>query len=131
MSIIDYGDEQTRDGLLPEGDTEVIGNEKCSARSYKMEDVTPPAYRIAPDGEDSQYLLVVNGAEAESKRMYLNLCDKSRGSSSTSRHVCRGHCRSGSGVACWVLWEPGGGGGAGVGNVGVEKRNDGDHHARR
>lgn len=79
VSIIDYGDEKTRDGLLPEGDTEVIGNEKCSARSYKMEDVTPPAYRIAPEGEDAQYLLVVNGAEAESKRMYLNLCEKSRG----------------------------------------------------
>ncbi|MDK8796893.1 hypothetical protein QP994_03225 [Corynebacterium sp. MSK044] len=79
VSIIDYGDEQTRDSQLPDGDAEVIGNEKCSARSYKMEDVTPPAYRIVPEGEDAQYLFVVNGGEAESKRMYLNLCEKSRG----------------------------------------------------
>ena len=79
VSIMDYGDEQKRDAQLPEGDGEVIGNEQCSARSYKMEGVTPPAYRIAPEGQDSKYLLVVNGGESESKRMYLNLCEKSRG----------------------------------------------------
>ena len=79
VSIIDYGTEANRDAQLPEGDAEVIGNNVCSARSYKMEGVTPPAYRIAPEKEDAQYLLVVNGGEAESKRMYLNLCEKTRG----------------------------------------------------
>lgn len=79
VSIIDYGTEANRDAQLPEGDAEVIGNNACSARSYKMEGVTPPAYRIAPEKEDAQYLLVVNGGEAESKRMYLNLCEKTRG----------------------------------------------------
>ena len=79
VSIMDYGSESNRDAQLPEGDAEVIGNNVCSARSYKMEGVTPPAYRIAPEGADAQYLLVVNGGEAESKRMYLNLCEKSRG----------------------------------------------------
>lgn len=78
VSVIDYGTVANRDAQLPEGDAEVIGNNVCSARSYKMEGVTPPAYRIAPEGADAQYLLVVNGGEAESKRMYLNLCEKSR-----------------------------------------------------
>lgn len=79
VSVIDYGTEANRDQQLPEGDAEVIGNNVCSARSYKMDGVTPPAYRIAPEGDDAQYLLVVNGGEAESKRMYLNLCEKTRG----------------------------------------------------
>ena len=79
VSIMDFGTQANRDAQLPEGDAEVIGNNVCSARSYKMEGVTPPAYRIAPEGADSQYLLLVNGGEAESKRMYLNLCEKSRG----------------------------------------------------
>ena len=79
VSVIDYGTEANRNQQLPEGDAEVIGNNVCSARSYKMDGVTPPAYRIAPEGDDAQYLLVVNGGEAESKRMYLNLCEKTRG----------------------------------------------------
>lgn len=79
VSIMDFGTEPKRNAQLPDGDAEVIGNNVCSARSYKMEGVTPPAYRIAPEGADSQYLLVINGGEAESKRMYLNLCEKSRG----------------------------------------------------
>ena len=79
VSVIDYGTEANRDQQLPEGDAEVIGNNVCSARSYKMDGVAPPAYRIAPEGDDAKYLLVVNGGEAESKRMYLNLCEKTRG----------------------------------------------------
>lgn len=79
VSIMDFGNEANRDSRLPQGDTEIIGNNVCSARSYKMEGVTPPAYMIAPEGADSRYLLLVNGNDAESKRMYLNLCEKNRG----------------------------------------------------
>lgn len=78
VSIMDYGNEADRDAQLPAGDAEVIGNNVCSARSYKMEGVTPPAFMIAPEGADAQYLFLVNGGDAESKRMYLNLCEKSR-----------------------------------------------------
>lgn len=78
VSIMDYGTEEKRDEQLPDTDAEVIGNDVCSARSYEMEGVNPPAYRIAPEGADARYLFVVNGDKAEEQRMYLNLCEKSR-----------------------------------------------------
>lgn len=78
VSVIDYGTPEARDAVLPEGEPDTIGNAKCSAKSYKMEGVTPPAFTLAPEGADGRYLLVVNGNEAESKRMNLNMCDKTR-----------------------------------------------------
>ena len=77
VSIVDYDTEEDRERQLPEGNAEIIGNDHCSARSFKMENANPPAYMIAPE-DDGQYLLVVNGKDAESKRLYLNLCEKSR-----------------------------------------------------
>lgn len=78
VSVMDYGSQGTRDTMLPDTDASVIGNSTCKAKSYKMQDVSPPAFKIAPEGPDSRFLLVVNGNDAEAKRMYLNLCDKNR-----------------------------------------------------
>lgn len=78
VSVMDYGTQEARDAVLPDTPASTIGNDKCSAKSFKMEGVTPPAYTIAPEGADSRYLIVVNGDDAETKRMHLNMCDKTR-----------------------------------------------------
>lgn len=75
LSVIDYGSESVRDSTLPGKDPDIIGNEKCSARSFRMDGVTPPAFKIAPEGEDARYLLVINGDTADERKMYLNFCD--------------------------------------------------------
>nr|VDG64089.1 Uncharacterised protein [Streptococcus thermophilus] len=78
VSVMDYGTVEARDAMLPDGDSVVLSQDECEAHSYERAGQDPPAYVIAPQGQDGQFLLVVNGDEAENKRLHLNMCDKTR-----------------------------------------------------
>ena len=78
VSVMDYGTVEARDPMLPDEDPVVLTQGECEVHSYERAGQSPPAYVLAPQGQDGQFLLVVNGEDAENKRLHLNMCDKTR-----------------------------------------------------
>ncbi|WP_257159710.1 hypothetical protein [Corynebacterium cystitidis] len=75
VSIIDYGDAETRDSYLPQADSFVVlGTGSCEVESYEIPNQAHPTFMLAPQGANSQYILLVNGEDAEDRRLTLPVC---------------------------------------------------------
>lgn len=76
VSVAKYSTESERDQVVP-GDqyATVLGSGACMIEDYEIPGVTPPAYAMAPR-DKGQYLIVVNGNDAEQRRLDLPVCDQ-------------------------------------------------------
>lgn len=76
VSVAKYSSESARDEVVPgEQYATVLGSGACMIEDYEIPDATPPAYAMAPR-DKSQYLIVVNGNDAEQRRLDLPVCDQ-------------------------------------------------------
>lgn len=75
INIYKFDSTEARDAVVPIDDiTESFGNDVCEFESTELRDQDTPSYFIAPDGDLSEYLLLVNGADAEQLRLQLPIC---------------------------------------------------------
>lgn len=75
VSVAKYSTETDRDLAVPgEQYATVLGSGACMIEDYEIPGVTPPAYAMAPR-DKGQYLIVINGTDAEQKRLDLPVCE--------------------------------------------------------
>lgn len=75
ISITKFENTQARDAVVPASDkSERFGNENCQFTSTELEGQDLPAYFVVPEGDKNNYLLLVNGKNAEKMRAQLPLC---------------------------------------------------------
>lgn len=75
VSVIKYDTARERDRVVPgEEDATVVGSGSCMINDFELPYADPPAYAMAPR-DNSEYLVVVNGGDAEAKRLDLPLCE--------------------------------------------------------
>ena len=80
VSVAKYATESERDGVVPgEQYATVLGSGACMIEDYEIPAASPAAFAMAPR-DKGQYLIVVNGAEAEQKRLDLPVCEQASGS---------------------------------------------------
>lgn len=75
LTIEKYASESDRDEALPNEDHAIIGTEECRIASYELAGQDPPAFYLAPQSDNTEYLLTINGEDAEEQRMTLPICD--------------------------------------------------------
>ncbi|SDR69691.1 hypothetical protein [Corynebacterium timonense] len=74
VSVAVYPSAAERDAALPARDQAVtLGDGACTVDSYQVPDVTPPAFVMAP-ADKPEYWVLINGEDAEEKRLDLPLC---------------------------------------------------------
>ena len=75
ISITKFENAQARDAVIPASDkVERFGNDNCEFSSTQLEGQDLPAYFVAPEGDKANYLLLVNGKNADKMRAQLPLC---------------------------------------------------------
>ncbi|WP_301925556.1 hypothetical protein [Corynebacterium glaucum] len=75
VTVIKYANERERNGVVPGvDDATVLGSGACMINDFEIPDTDPPAYAMAPR-DNTEYLFIVNGADAETKRLELPLCE--------------------------------------------------------
>lgn len=75
ITVVRYASDQERDAAVPESDSvERYGNEVCEFNSAEITDQDAEAYYMAPDGQLSEYLILVNGDGAADLRLRLPIC---------------------------------------------------------
>lgn len=74
VTITRFPSAEDRDDALPDGDAVTLGADKCEVTSYEIEGQEPPAFIMAPEGDNSSYLITINGADAEQKRLTMPIC---------------------------------------------------------
>lgn len=75
VSILKFETSGARDAAAPAGgEPQRFSNGACEITSYQLEGQNPPAFAVLPEGERAEYLLVVNGEDAEQLRLRLPVC---------------------------------------------------------
>lgn len=74
VTITRFPSEEDREDALPNGDAVTLGADQCEVTSYEIEGQEPPAFIMAPEGDNSSYLITINGADAEQKRLSMPIC---------------------------------------------------------
>lgn len=75
VSVAKYPTELQRDEELPgEQYATVLGSGECMIEDYEIPDAYPQAFAMAPR-DKGQYLILVNGYEAETLRLDLPVCE--------------------------------------------------------
>lgn len=74
VTITRFPSEEAREDALPNGDAVTLGADQCEVTSYEIEGQEPPAFIMAPEGDNSSYLITINGADAEQKRLSMPIC---------------------------------------------------------
>lgn len=75
VSVSKYASAQERSAALPPGlYAVVVGSGECMIDSYALPEADPPAFAMAPR-DHPDYLVVLNGTDAEAMRLKLPLCE--------------------------------------------------------
>ncbi|MCG7254756.1 hypothetical protein CKJ81_10360 [Corynebacterium hadale] len=75
VSVSKYVSQDARDEVVPGRDEAVIlGSGECMIDSYEVPDAYPPAFVMVPENKE-QFMVVINGHEAEEKRLALPMCE--------------------------------------------------------
>ena len=76
VSVAKYATETERDDVVPgQQYATVLGSGACMIEDYEIPAASPSAFAMAPR-DKGEYLIVVNGAEAEQKRLDLPVCEQ-------------------------------------------------------
>lgn len=76
VSVAKYATESERDDVVPgQQYATVLGSGACMIEDYEIPAASPSAFAMAPR-DKGEYLIVVNGAEAEQKRLDLPVCEQ-------------------------------------------------------
>ena len=74
VTVAKYSSESSRNMVIPgEEYAVVLGSGACMIEDYELPDAYPDAYVMAPR-DNGEYLMIVNGFEAEEKRLDLPVC---------------------------------------------------------
>lgn len=75
VSVAKYPTQVQRDEDLPGAEyATVLGSGECMIEDYELPDAYPPAFVMAPR-DKGQYLIIVNGYNAEEQRLDLPVCE--------------------------------------------------------
>lgn len=75
VSVFKYDSAEKRDASMnADGKSERFGNDSCKFTSTELTGQDLPAYYLAPEGDLSNYNLLVNGKTAEQLRLQLPIC---------------------------------------------------------
>lgn len=75
VSVAKYYSPADRDADLPDEDyATVLGSGECLVNDFEIPGAYPAAFAMAPRDKD-QYLIIVNGYEAEERRLDLPICE--------------------------------------------------------
>lgn len=75
VTVAKYDTQSDRDDAVPgEEYATVLGSGACMIDDFEIPDATPTAFAMAPQ-DKGQFLLIVNGSDAEAKRLDLPVCN--------------------------------------------------------
>ena len=75
VSVAKYTTQSDRDDAVPGSEyATVLGSGECMIDDFEIPDAYPPAFAMTPR-DKGQYLIIVNGNEAEAKRLDLPVCN--------------------------------------------------------